>query len=292
MIVVTAPTGAIGHQVVTGLLDRGEEVRVIARTPDRLPARVRERVDVVPGSHGDAEVVATAFAGAEAVFWLVPLDPRVTSLDAAFLDFTRPACDALVRHGVERVVGISALGRGFGMKAGLVTASLEMDDLIASTGVAYRALTMPAFMENMFMHVESIRTTGVFSSPVAADLRLPTVATRDVAAVAVRLLVDRDWTGTGEVPVLGPADLSFADIAAVVSDVLGRTVRYQQVPGEAFKAAMIGAGLSEAMAQGMVEMLLAKNEGLDTLAARTPASATPTSFRSWCAEVLRPALLG
>lgn len=178
------------------------------------------------------------------------------------------------------------------MKAGLVTASLEMDDLIASTGVAYRALTMPAFMENMFMHVESIRTTGVFSSPVAADLKLPTVATRDVAAVAVRLLVDRDWTGTGEVPVLGPADLSFADIAAVVSDVLGRTVRYQQVSGEAFKAAMIGAGLSEAMAQGMVEMLLAKNEGLDTLAARTPASTTPTSFRSWCAEVLRPALLG
>jgi uncharacterized protein YbjT (DUF2867 family) len=292
MIVVTAPTGAIGHQVVTGLLDRGEEVRVIARTPAHLPARTRERVDVVPGSHRDADVVAEAFAGAEAVFWLVPLDPRATSLDAAFLDFTRPACAALVRHGVERVVGISALGRGFGMKAGLVTASLEMDDLIASTGVAYRALTMPAFMENMFMHVESIRTNGVFSSPVAADIRLPTVATRDVAAVAVRLLVDRGWTGHGEAPVLGPADLSFADIAAVVSDVLGETVRYQQVSGEAFTATMIAAGMSEAMAQGMVEMLLAKNEGLDNLAPRTPESATPTSFRSWCEEVLRPALLG
>ena len=186
MIVVTAPTGAIGHQVLANVLDGGEPVRVIARDPSRLPAATRERVEVVPGSHRDAEVVDRAFAGADAVFWLVPLDPRAPSPEAAFLDFTRPACAALSRHRVARVVGISALGRGFGRPAGLVTASLAMDDLIASTGVAYRAMTMPAFMENMFMHAGSIMEQGVFCSPVAADLKLPTVATRDIAAVAGR----------------------------------------------------------------------------------------------------------
>jgi hypothetical protein len=55
------------------------------------------------------------------------------------------------------VVGISALGRGVVANAGYVTASLAMDDLIAGTGVAYRALTMPSFMDNTLRQVEPIR---------------------------------------------------------------------------------------------------------------------------------------
>ena len=47
MIVVTAPTGLVGHQVLENLLDRDEPVRVIARDPNRLAAGVRERVEVV-----------------------------------------------------------------------------------------------------------------------------------------------------------------------------------------------------------------------------------------------------
>jgi len=145
MIVVTAPTGLIGHQVLENLLGSGEPVRVIVRDPSRLPAHTRERVEIVQGSHSDADVVDQAFAGADAVFWLVPPDPHAGSVEAAYVDFTRPACDTFKRHEVRRVVGISALGRGTAVAghAGLVTASLAMDDLIASSGVSYRALTIP-----------------------------------------------------------------------------------------------------------------------------------------------------
>jgi hypothetical protein len=47
----------------------------------------------------------------------------------------------------------------------------------------------------------------------------------------------------------------------------------------------------EAMAQGTVDMMVAKNEGLDNAEPRTPRSTTPTSFRQWCEEVLKPAVL-
>src|SRR5271155_1302660 len=105
MIIITAPTGAIGHQVLEDVLRGDEPIRVIARDPSRLPSRVRERVDVVQGSHGDATVVNKAFVGADAVFWLVPPDPRAETVDAAYVDFSRPACAALTTHGVKRVVG-------------------------------------------------------------------------------------------------------------------------------------------------------------------------------------------
>jgi hypothetical protein len=48
--------------------------------------------------------------------------------------------------------------------------------------------------------------------------------------------------------------------------------------------------MSEAMVNGMVEMMVAKDQGLDNAEARTSQSTSPTSFRQWCVEVLRPAV--
>ena len=112
MIIITTPTGQIGRQVLGNLLDSGEQLRVIARDPSQLPAEVREDLDIVEGSHGDAAVVDKAFAGADAVLWLTPADPQAPSVEAAFAGFTRPAAEAFHRHGVRRVVGVSMLGRG------------------------------------------------------------------------------------------------------------------------------------------------------------------------------------
>jgi uncharacterized protein YbjT (DUF2867 family) len=293
MIVVTAPAGLIGHQVLQNLLDSGEPVRVIVRDPSRLPAQARDRVEIVPGSHGDADVVYQAFGGADAVFWLVPLDPHAGSVEAAYVDFTRPACDDFKRHGVRRVVGVSALGRETAVAghAGLVTASLAMDDLIASSGVSYRALTMPSFMDNLLRQAESIKNRGVFGTPVSGDRQLPSCATRDIAAVAARLLLDDSWSGAGHVAVLGPEDLSFNDMAQVMSEVLGKPVRYQQIPAQALKDRLTGSGMSDAMAQGTADMMVAKDQGLDNAEPRTPQSTTPTTFRQWCQQILKPAVL-
>jgi uncharacterized protein YbjT (DUF2867 family) len=294
MIVVTAPTGNIGHQVLQHLIEHGEPVRVIARDPTRLPAPTRARVEIVQGSHGDFGVVSRAFAGADAVFWLVPPDPTASSLEAAYVDFSRPACAAIKSQGVRRVVGVSALGRGTALakNAGLVTASLAMDDLIATAGASYRALAMPSFMDNVLRQVEPIKRQGVFFSPLAADRKLPTCATRDIAAAAARLLLDTGWSGVREAAVLGPDDLSGNDMAEIMSEVLDKPVRFQQIPFDAFKAGFLGRNASEAFAQGMTDMMRAKNDGLDNAEPRTPANTTPTSFRQWCEEVLKPAILG
>ncbi|MEV0713993.1 NAD(P)H-binding protein [Asanoa sp. NPDC050611] len=265
MIVVTAPTGNIGGRVVQELLDAGAAVRVVVRDPARLAPGVDERVEVVRGSHADPAVVAAAFAGADAVFWLVPANPRAETVDVAYSGFAGPAIEAFTAQGVGRVVGVSALGRGTPVAghAGHVTATLAMDDLIAATGVPYRALTMPSFMDNTRRQVGAIMAQGVLYGPSSPDLPTPAVATRDVAAVAARLLRDDTWTGFAEVPVLGPADLTYDQMAAIISEVLGRPVRYQQVPGEAYKANLMKAGMSEPMAQSMLDMALAKDHGLD-----------------------------
>ena len=292
MIVITTPAGQIGRQVLGNLLESGQEVRVIARDPSQIPAEVRQDLDVVEGSHGDAAVADKAFAGADAVLWVTPANPRAPSVDAAFAGFTRPAAEAFNKHRVGRVVGVSMLGRGtpWAAQAGFVTGSLAMDDLIAASGVAYRALANPYFMEDTLRQAESIKNHGLFSWPIAGDRKLPAVATRDIAAAASRLLLDASWSGAGEVPLLGPEDLSFNDMAEIMSQVLGNDVRFQQITFEAYKDRFIRLGMSGAMAQGYTDMARAKNEGLDNGVQRTPQNSTPTSFRQWCEEVLKPAI--
>ncbi|GAA2530068.1 NAD(P)H-binding protein [Winogradskya humida] len=292
MIVVTAPTSTIGSKVLQNLLDADAPVRVVARDPAKLAPGVADRVEVVRGSHADADVVTEAFAGADAVFWLVPANPKAESLDTAYSQFARAGIEAFTAQGVGRVVGISALGRGTAVagQAGYVTATLAMDDLIAASGVPYRAVANPSFMENVLRQVGAIKNQGTFYGPTTHDLAVPLIATRDIAAVSTRLLLDDTWTGFGEVPALGPEDLSYDDMAAIISDVLGKPVRYVQTTPEANLKMALDQGASEAMAHGRVDMATAKNNGLDQGVTRTPSSSTPTTFRDWCVEVLKPAI--
>ena len=94
--------------------------------------------------------------------------------------------------------------------------------------------------------------------------------------------------GVGEVPLLGPEDLSFNDLAAIMSEVLGQDVRFQQTTFDAYNDRFVSFGMSEAMARGMTDMARAKNEGLDNGVQRTPQNSTPTGFRQWCEEALKP----
>ncbi|MFE2529080.1 NAD(P)H-binding protein [Streptomyces sp. NPDC059382] len=296
MIVITAPTGNIGRSLLSRLLESapaaGEELRVIVRDPARLPDAAHGRVEVITGSHGDAEVVDRAFEGADAVFWLVPPDASLTPQDA-YSRFSGPAVKALAAHGVGHVVGVSALGRGTPLadRAGLVTASLAVDDLIADSGVAYRSLANPSFFENLLEECDSIRDKGVFVDGVDGDRKAPFVACADIAAVAADLLLHRSWTGNDSVPILGQRDLSPNDVARIMTEQFGRPVRYERQPLDELYTNLVGHGLNEAFVQGIVDMKRAKDQGLDAGVVRTPDTSSPTDFEQWCAQTLRPAVL-
>ena len=292
MIVLTTPTGAIGHQVLENVVSSGQKVRVIVRDASKIPANLHGRVEIIEGSHGDADIVNKAFAGADALFWLVPPDFGAVSLEQAYVGFSRPAAEAIKKQGVKRVVIVSAIGRGWHGDAGYVSASVAMDKLIESTGVSCRVLTMPGFMDNTLRQAQPIKNQGMFFGTRDPESKDPYCATRDIAAVAAKWLLDSSWSGQQDVPVLGPEDISCNDMAQILSSVLGKPVRYQQIPFEVLKSQIIERGATEAMAQGMIDMMIAKNEGLDQTVARTAEGTTPTTFRQWCEEELRPAILG
>lgn len=270
MIVVTTHTGRIGHQVLDNVLGSAEAIRVIARDPSHLSPRVRERVEVMQGSHDDIAVVTRAFADADCVFWLVPTTRHADSVEGHYLDFTRPACEAIKSQGVKRVVGVSTLGCGLAGNAGQLSAALAMDELLESTDVSYRALHKPFFLENLLNQVESIKSQGLFFLANSGDRPLPTLATCDIAAVAAKLLLDNSWRGLD--------DQSPNDMAQVISEVLELPVRFQQITSSAYTAMLMQHGMTEAAAQ---------DQGIYSTKPR--AAQSITNFRQWCEDVLGPA---
>ena len=119
MIVITTPAGQIGRQVLSSLLRSGERLRVIARDRSQLPAEVREDLDIVEGSHGDAAVADKAFAGADAVLWVTPVDLRAPSVDAAYAGPAhRGPCAVRARRRVPGMTREAAPSAGAGTADG------------------------------------------------------------------------------------------------------------------------------------------------------------------------------
>ncbi|RJY06920.1 NAD(P)H-binding protein [Aurantiacibacter aquimixticola] len=284
MIVITAPTGDIASRVVSDLIDGPEPVRLIARDPSKLSAGIRQKAEVVEGSHSDLSVVEKALIGADSLFWLVPSDITAHSAEAVYVDFARPVARALENSNVTHVVSISAVGRNWSGDAGHASASIRMDGMLAATGVNYAALACVSLMSNVARQVQAIAHQNTFYAPAPPDLELRHVAPVDVATKSAQLLRDRDWKGFIEVPMLGPVDLSFNEIASTISDCLGREIVFQQTAMDEVRSMMLSNGASEGMATAMTSMLTAKNDGLDHLIERSPEElrASPTSFRKWC----------
>ncbi|WP_432831587.1 NAD(P)H-binding protein [Dactylosporangium sp. CA-092794] len=289
MMVITTPTGQIGHRLVQDLLDRDAPVRVIVRDPAALPPRVRERVETVPGSHGDPEVAAAAFAGAEAVFLVVPPDPQSADVEAHYVNFARVTCAAARAAGVRRLIAVSTLGRGIAEHAGHLSAALAMDEVFDGAGLPVRVLRLPFFMENLLHQAATLREHGAFFLANTADRPLRAVATADIAATAADLLLDPTWTGPGDVPVVSPDELSPSGMASVMSEALGRPIAFGQVGLDEYRSTMEGYGMSKAWAQGLTDMAAAQNEQ-DVYAVTPDTPRAPTDFRHWCTEVLTPAL--
>lgn len=258
---------------------------MIARDPSRLDDAVRNQVEVIAGSHGDRAVLSEALDGAQGLFWLVPPNVRVASTREYYLSLTRTAVEAIRRHEVSHVVGVSSAGRHWPHPAGLLSAAFAMDDELERTGAAYRSLGMPFYMENLLGQLSRITSEGVFSLPMRPDRPLPTIATRDIATTAAGLLTDRSWEGAEQIPVFGPDRLTPDEMAAIITQALGSPVAFEQAELEQLTAATIERGVPEPVARDFAAMYEAQQNGIyDEDWAH--ASPTPTSFQTWCETVL------
>lgn len=281
MIALTTPTGNIGSKVLRLLAQsEGQPLRILARDPEKIPAEFRERVEIIQGSMEDAESLGKLLAGADALFWCQPDPASAVDYYGAYESMARAGAAAIQATAVPRVVAISAAGEPGSIPAGPITGLHRMESILSGTGASIRALRCGSFCENLHWQWDQIMGDGTFTYAAPGDVPGPQVTTQDIARVAAKLLADRTWNGYEAIPLLGPVDLSYDDMASALSEALGKRVLYQPTDPTEYAAGLQAFGHSPAAAQGLVDMFTYL-AGIYAPAPEAQRDLTPTTLEQW-----------
>src|SRR5918996_605878 len=127
---------------------------------------------------------------------------------------------------------------------------------------------------------------GVLRVTWPVDAAMPWVDPRDVGDVAAARLLATGWSGRQVQAVHGPEDLSYAQVAAIVSRATGRPLRAEQIPDDQMREALRAAGLGDAQVEGIVGMSTGLREDFAPEDPRTALTTTPTTLASWAHQQL------
>jgi uncharacterized protein YbjT (DUF2867 family) len=234
MILVIGGRSKIGSALIESLLERDQRVRALVRGQEQIEG-LPAAVEVVTGDLADPRSLQAATAGAEKVFLL-------SSPHRDAVSWHRNAIDAARESGVELLVRSSILGADKDSPAEFVNAHTVCDRYLGQSGVDHVILRPNLFLQNVpESNIPSIGDDGNLYVD-AGDARIGMVDTRDVAAVASIVLTERgDWSAHYD--ITGPEALSYGDVAAKLSEALGRKVTYVDTPDEAVRETLLGFGL-------------------------------------------------
>src|SRR5262245_6091299 len=223
MVTVMGASGNTGGRVSELLLRQGEKVRALGRSAERLARLQRSGADVRTGDAADGAFLTSAFEGADAIYALLPPDPQSPDLLRKWEQQGEAIAKAIRNSGVRYVVFLSSIGaelrEGTGPIAGLHAQEERLRQL---EGVNVLILRPGVFFENCYAVLDLIRHQGINGGAVAADVELPMIATRDIADVAARALTARDWTGVVVQELLGPRDLTYAEVTRILGPLLAK----------------------------------------------------------------------
>src|SRR5918998_4670910 len=222
MITVMGATGNTGRKIAELLLEAGEEVRALGRSPEKLSELHALGAETVTGDVRDAHYLASTFADADAVYTLTAFDPTLPDYHADQDRRGEAIASATRESGVRHLVALSSIGAELASGNGFI-ASLHRHErrLRALDGVNVMFLRPGAFFEGFHAALETVRHEGVVADSVAPGAKVPMIATADVAAVAAAALRDRNWSGTVVRELLGPRDLTYPEVAAAIGAAIG-----------------------------------------------------------------------
>jgi uncharacterized protein YbjT (DUF2867 family) len=285
MITVMGATGNTGKKITETLLKADEKVRALGRSESKLAELKRAGAEVLAGDTNDAAFLAKTFRGADAVYTLLPTDPRATDYRGEQDRQGEAIVKAIRDSGVRYVVSLSSIGadssEAHGVLAGL---HAQEERLKKIDGINLLLLRPVSFFENFYGSVALIKQEGINGDSVEGSLAIPMVATRDIADAAAKALRARDWKGVIVRELLGPRDISYAEATRILGEKIGKPdLHYVQFSYDDQAKALVQAGFSESFARLYAEMTRAFNDGT-IKPDRTSENTTPTRFEDFADE--------
>lgn len=293
-IAVTTPTGKVGSKVADLLLRRGgHDVILLARNSEKLAAQRELGARIIEGDLADTQSVVDATVAIDALYFVIP--PALTTGVPDDRQFARRlaqnAIDAISANHIPHTVFQSSVGAHLEHGTGVISSLHDVEVALSQVAEHLTILRPGFFMENYLGSLDTIRQQGAVYLPVSAQARVPMVATRDIAAAAVEVLLEKSPPPRQIEPLLGPRDYSFGEAAEIIGRAIGREVHHIRISGDQAREHLIAHGASPSVADRMVAMFDAFDRGLMLgEQGRNRQRITPTTLEQFAQEVLAPML--
>jgi uncharacterized protein YbjT (DUF2867 family) len=275
MIIVTGATGPLNGATVDHLLERmpASQIAVVARDVAKAQRFADLGIEVRYGDYADAASLPTAFDGADQLLLVSSSDPTA---DAVALH--RTAINAAVSVGVGRILYTSHQGAALDTPFGPGRDHAATEELLAASGIAWTSLRNGFYAHSLSWLTGPWREAGVMAGP--ADGPVSWTSRADEAEAAA-IIIASNGAYDGPITLTAASAPTLDDLAAMASEISGRTIERVVVDDEEWVAAQIAAGRPEMMARFTLGMYQAAREGffagvdplLGTLLRREPASA-------------------
>lgn len=292
MYVVLGASGNTGHVVAKNLLGAGKKVRVVGRNADHLQFLAAEGAEIFVADITDPSTLTQAFHGADSAYVMIP--PNPASNDP--LGYENSASDAIAQAlrdaKVKNVVALSSIGAdktsGTGPVVGLHNLEQKLNQIEHANVLFLRA---GYFMENTLPQAAAVRKMGFAVGALRPDLKLPMIATCDIGKAAAEALLKLNFHGKQTQELHGQRDLDYNEVAAIIGKAIGKPgLKYQRIPDDQVRGAMVQMGMSANFAGLLLEMVSALNsQEMRGLEPRTPRNTTTTRFEDFVAEYFVPA---
>lgn len=250
-ICVIGANGSVGTELLRELNHRGASVNAAVRDLSKPIYADLPNVTPVTFDYHQPETFAEAMAGCDRLFLLSP--GGVTNPHT----FLNPIVDFAVNNGIRHIVLMTVMGTDADESLPL----RQVERHIEQSGVGYTFVRPNFFMQNFRTFLaQGIREGNGIWLP-AADGKTSFIDVRDIGAVLATVLTEGDRHYGQEYNLTGSEALSHAEVCAILSDVLGRTITFYNVTDEEATQALVGMGWAPDSAQLLVGLYYVVRQG-------------------------------
>ena len=248
-ILITGATGTVGSEVVKQLSAKGENiiVKAAARSATDNTFENLNRVQVVQLDYDKPDSLAVALKGVDKLFLLTPFQSNMVDLTSNLVSEAKKAEVKYIAK--QSVMGADA-------EPGITPGRLhrQAEKIIEESGIPFTFLRPNFFMQNFVNYYSNlIRSQGAFYIP-AGDAKVSFVDVRDIAAVAVKSLINDNQQKGRAYNITGGEALSYGQAAEILSKAVGKKINYVNVTDQDARNGMKDMSMDEWTIKSMIEL--------------------------------------
>lgn len=253
--VLTGSTGNISKPIAASLIAAGHEVTVISSDAGKKQTIESLGAKAAIGDVNDLEFLVRTFAGADAVYLMIPPVWTPEDWPAFMKQIADNYAKAIKGSGVQKVVQLSSIGAHLGYGAGPINGLAHLEKELDKLDIDVLHLRPSYFYTNLLSMAGLVKNAGIMGSNFGkADEKFVLVHPSDIAAVAVQRLQALDFKGHSHQYISSDVR-TFAEIGKAIGSAIGKPeLPWVQFSDEDAYNGMLGAGLQKTIADGYLEM--------------------------------------